>query len=193
MKTTVLENLYEQAIDGLPIIGTPQRMRDTIAGANGVDEMIALYASLGGLVGFTLGLPGYLFMPVTVPADIAANATLQIHLCAAVALFAGEDLASPETRRRILRCVSDHLDEDEPTEFAERTGIKLGERGVRFLTENSLKSLGRAGGRGIPILGGLLGAGTNSYATLKIGRAAVAEFLSSKDEVIDVEVELETA
>ncbi len=182
MNRTNLELLYDEALNGIPLLGTPQQSSQRVQDASPrgkAQQLITLYASLSSASGFILGLPGLYLVPLTLPTDIATSTILQLHLCAAIAVVAGEDPADEATRTRCLRCFSDHAgraDENEQRELVERTGLKLMERGIRELAEHSLRVAGRAATK-VPLVGGILGAGSNGYYTDAIGRCARDEFL----------------
>lgn len=177
MNLPTLETLYDEAIRGIPILGTPQQAAARVQDASPRGKaklLITLYTSLSSASGFILGLPGFYLLPLTVPTDLATSTILQLHLCATIAVVGGEDPADEMTRKRCLRCFSDHAEranEDERQELLERTGIKFGERGIRLLAGTSA----RVGGK-LPILGGFLSAGSNGYYTDAIGRSARDEF-----------------
>jgi hypothetical protein len=195
MKATLLKPLYTKAVKGLPLLGTPadvaRRFREEHAPLETAsDRLVTHYARLGGSVGFVGGLPGFLLMPVTLPANIAGVALLQLHMTAALAVMGGHDVHHPATRDRCIGCLLEKLDESgensEEEEVASRTGIKLVERGVRLLAAQAAKAAGRAarnvllrrvGGRWLPLVGGALGAGTDMYMTRHVGQCAKASFL----------------
>jgi hypothetical protein len=196
METDLLKPLYEQALRGLPGLGTPTEMAaqyrrefDTLEEAS--DHLIGRYTALSGATGFVAGLPGILLMPVTVPADLAGNALLQLHMSAAMAAMADEDLTDPVTRRRCIACLTGKPEEDleqaEVEETAMRTGIKLAERGVRFAAGQAVRYgvrsvrrrvLRKVGLSWVPVLGGILGLATDVRVTRRVGRCAQAKFLA---------------
>jgi hypothetical protein len=67
-----------------------------------------------------------------------------------------------------------------------RVATKLGERGVRFIGEQATwwaykaAHHARRGGRGLPLLGGAIGAVTDGVATQSIGRRARRAFLEQR-------------
>lgn len=196
MQLPTLEKLYDEALTGIPLLGTPQqaaaRFQNTSPRGK-ARQLITLYTSLSSASGFMLGLPGFYLMPLTVPTDIAASTILQLHLCAAIAVAAGEDPADPVTRTRCLRCFSEHAgrpNDDERQELVERTGVKLTERGIRLIAQRSLRVAGHAVTK-LPLVGGILGAGSNGYYTDAIGRSARDEFtpLFPDEEIPVIEVD----
>lgn len=199
MKSKLLRPFYDKAIQGLPVLGTPADVAARFGGRDGWqdadgDRIVALYTSLSGATGFVLGLPGFLLMPVTLPADMAGAALLQLHMSATFAHLAGRDLHAPETRDACIDCLLEKITSkgknSEEEEVASRTSVKLLERGVRYVLSKSAKMAGKAarnyalrriGARRLPVVGGLLGAGSNAYVTAHVGRCAQEKFLATAE------------
>lgn len=195
MKATLLKPLYDRAIGGLPLMGTPADVARRFAPTGGgdapaTDRIVAFYTGLGGATGFVCGLPGFLLMPVTLPANLAGVALIQLHMSATFAYLGGHDLDDPATRDRCIRCLLEKIDapgrNTEEEEAASRVSVKLLERGVRLVLEQTTRLAGKAarsyalrklGARRIPLFGGILGAGSDAYVTAHVGRCARAEFL----------------
>ena len=205
MKSQLLKPLYAKVRRGLPGLGTPADVARRFGGrtdASGVgapppadldaaaDRIAALYIGLGGATGFVGGLPGFLLLPVTLPANLIAVAALQLHLCAALAVLGGHDPEDPETRDQCIRCLLDRMDaggpNSEDAEVATRTGLKLAERGIRYAAEKTTRLAGwaarsvvlrRTGLGRLPLVGGVLGAGSDAVVTRHVARCARAAFL----------------
>lgn len=195
VKSTLLKPLYKKAINGLPILGTPLEVAQKHAASpeplNAVaDQIINHYTRLGGATGFVSGLPGFLLLPITLPANLAGTALLQLHMAATLAVLGGRDLQDPATREQCIDCLLEKINEKrkntEETEVITRTGVKLAEKAVRFAAGQSVKLAGKAarsmvlrrlGGR-MPLLGGVIGAGSDAYVTRHVGRCAKETFLT---------------
>lgn len=179
MNEPILQKIYAQALQGVPLLGTPYEAAAHIV-ANTTEEkyqaLEARYVALNGGAGFLFGVPGYALLPLTLPANIAISTLLQLHFCAAVAVLGGEDPADEAVRQRCLACFTGEQEADEGKELVERTGIKLTERGVRLATEQAAKAAGRAV-KSLPLLGGFLGAGSDIAMTWAVGERAKARFL----------------
>ena len=194
MKSTLLKPLYKKAVSGLPVIGTPEDVVRRFSNGSAEDEadrLIGYYTSLAGATGFVGGLPGFLLMPITLPANMAGVALIQLHMSASLALMGGRDLGAADTRDECIDCLLEKISErgknTEEEEVASRTAVKLGERAVRLLVAGASKLAGRAarsyalrklGARRIPLFGGFLGAGTDAYVTRYVGRCAKETFLA---------------
>ena len=197
MRSTLLKPLYNKAVNGLPGLGTPEAaaqraLRKAGSPEAAADHLIPRYVSLCGTTGFVSGLPGFLLLPVTLPANLVGVALLQLHMNATFATLAGEDPNDPATRDRAIACLLDKFDASgrntEDEEVATRTSVKLAERAVRFAAEqaNRLATktakgfVVRRAARRLPLVGGFLGAGSDAYATTRIAQCARQTFLSDE-------------
>ena len=189
MKASMLKRLYPRVMNGLPVLGTPAElvMRHTDElGAVDVDAMVRHYTVMSGVTGFVTGLPGFLLLPVALPADIVGNAAIQLHMTAAIALAGGFDPRESEIQEACMACLLEHIADpgrnEEGEELAKRSGVKVGERVVRFAASRALKHTAQRAGRRIglgrlPVLGGLLGASTDATLTREVSRCARIRFL----------------
>ena len=197
MRSTLLKPLYNKAVKGLPGLGTPEATAQRALGKAGsaeaaADHLIPRYTSLCGATGFVSGLPGFLLLPVTLPANLAGVALLQLHMNATFAVLAGEDPGDPDVRDRAIACLLDKFDESgrntEDEEVATRTSVKLAERAVRFAAEQATRLatktakgfVVRRAARRLPLVGGFLGAGSDAYSTTRIAQCARQTFLSGE-------------
>lgn len=216
MHLQMLRTLYDRAVDGLPVLGTPaeeaQRLKQKMDLDEAADHLIYRAVLFSGATGFVCGLPGYLSMPLTIPSNVAGVLLVQFHMCAAIAALEGRAPRAASTRERAIQCVLDsdaagHQQadtpnsetadgvehggeahgsphEDEVTGLLGRVTTKLGERGLRFVGEQAIQWAYRAarrgnrGSRGIPLLGGAIGAITDGVETQSVGHRARRAFLN---------------
>ena len=198
----VLDRLYPTVLDGVPGLGTPQAVAAEARAAGGttdeqVDRMVRRHIALSASAGFVSGLGGWLTLPVVLPANMAAVASLQLHMAASVAALAGLDPRSGATRERVLGCLvgSGPADpaRDAEQETLDRVGLKLAERGVNLVVSATVgaakwgakKAAGRVQRRalrGIPLVGGFIGAASDGYVTMKVAEAARDEFFGGVSE-----------
>ena len=199
----VLDRLYPSVLDGVPGLGTPQeRVAEARLGGGSLDEqadrLVRRHLALSGAAGFVSGLGGWLTLPVVLPANLAAVASVQLHMAASVALLAGHDPRLPGTRERVLGCLvgagpADPA-RDAEQETLDRVGLKLAERGVNFVVSATVDAV-RWGARqvakgqvkrkllrGIPLVGGFIGAASDGYVTMKVAEAAREEFFGGVGE-----------
>ena len=197
----VLDRLYPRAIDGLPVLGTPrefaQRFMDEADSPRERGEKLVLaHIALSSATGFAGGLGGWITLPITLPANLGGVALLQMHMAASVAVIAGKDPADDLTRARILECMigaSPNPQEgpvrDAEQETIDRVGLKLAEKGLN----TALSLVGGAAKwgakkaatsvakkrvlRGIPLVGGVIGALSDGFTTRQVARNALDTFL----------------
>ncbi len=187
MKQTFLESLYPKVIDGLPVVKTPQIVAAKYAGEGAepkIDPLIGYYSLVSGAAGFVAGLPGFLLMPITLPADLVGSAALQLHMCAAIAHLGGEDIETDATRDACIQCLIDAggaTREDEA--IRSRTGRKFSERVSRYAATRLFRrgvrsAAARVLPRAVPVVSGLLVGGGDAVETGKVGRCARVTFLA---------------
>ena len=154
MKTFFLNQLYPKAVDGLPLLGTPEETAAAWRARPGdrrerAAAMIRPHIALAGTTGFVTGLGGWLTMPITVPADLTGVALLQLHMAASCAALAGRDLRAPATRDDVVECLlkTDAGENTEEEEAVERVGVKLAERGLRYFIGKATSWTAKQAGR----------------------------------------------
>lgn len=205
MRDRMLYQIYDRAVSGLPLLGTPEEMAeryqlDHITVEQTATDLARRYVILGGATGFVCGLPGYVTMPVTIPSNIAGVLLLQSHLCAAIAVLGEHDPREPAARERAIQCLrisraagpeetgkrgGSATGRDETKSLFSRLATKLGERGVRLAGEQATRWMGQAASRAgrnarsLPLLGGAVGGLADGYNTRQIGRRARQAFLSA--------------
>lgn len=188
VRASLANRLYHQALREVPGLGTPaasaQAFLDAASSPRAAaDRVRRRYVVYCTMLGFTCGLPGYASAPVTVPTNIAGVFMLQLHMCAVVAVLGGRDPEEDEIREQSVQCVLEpSTDESEPTGWtglARRVGIKLGERGIRFASEQAVRWVGRRT-RTLPLVGGVVGGYSDLQSTQAVGRRATDLFLTEQ-------------
>jgi len=207
MSTTVrrfvLDRLYPSVLDGVPGLGTPQARAADARLAGGsldeqVDRLVRRHIAVSASAGFLSGLGGWVTLPVVLPANLAAVASVQLHMAASIAALAGHDPRLPATRERVLSCLigSGPADpaRDAEQETLDRFGLKLAERGLNLVVSSTVGAAkwgakkvvaGRVKRkllRGIPLVGGFIGAASDGYVTMKVAEAARDEFFGGVDQ-----------
>lgn len=173
------------------MLGTPEAVAVRFQGGDPrktVERIARLYTTLCGSTGFACGLPGYVSMPVTVPANVAGVVLLQLHMSTAIAAVDGRDLRDAGTREVCIDCVLGNVGrtprQDESDEFTSRFGAKLLQRGVRFASEQAPRLFSRSA-RSLPLLGGIIGGVADARETQQVARAARRAFLAKGADEID--------
>lgn len=193
----VLDRLYPTVLNGVPGLGVPQDLAAQVRAEGGteddqIDRLVMRHVAMSASAGFLSGLGGWLVLPIVLPANMATVATVQLHMAASVAALAGHDPRLPGTRERVLSCLigSGPADpaRDAEQETLDRVGLKLAERGINLVISATVgaakwgaktvaaKQVKRKLLRGIPLVGGFIGAASDGYVTKKVAEAARNEF-----------------
>ena len=144
--------------------------------------------------GDVTNLGGWPLLPVTLPANIAGLAVLQVRMCAAIAYLRGYDILDTRVRAAALMAVLGHQE----VEDGIRAGVLPGTTREVALGANTPDTAAldqvtamvgqalvtRVGGkratlmvtRRVPVLGGAVSAGVDAYSTYTVGRYADREF-----------------
>ena len=203
MRRFLLDRLYPVVLSGLPTLGTPQALAaEAKAGGGSIeaqaDRLVRRHFALSGATGFATGLGGWLLLPVTLPTDLAGNALIQLHMAASIASLAGHNPAVPAVRERVVDCLvgtqPGNSDADAQQETLDRVGVKLAEQGIQFVVATATGAVKWgakkvAGGavrkrlfKGIPLLGGFLGAASDTYVASQVARSARDTFIGGLTE-----------
>jgi hypothetical protein len=159
-----------------------------------IHELIENHVRYAGAQGFATNVGGLVTAALTIPANISGLALLQCRMIAGIAHLRGYDLDDPRVRNAILACM---LGEDSvtslvrkkklpappmaiataPTHDPDLDRIMSAEVTSELLTKIAGKRVATTVGRRVPVVGGLIGAGTDGYSTWQIGRYADRELL----------------
>ena len=162
-----------------------------------IHELIENHVRYAGAQGFVTNIGGLVAMAVTMPVNLAGVSLIQCRLVAGILHLRGYELSDPRTRAAILACL---LPEDRILKMIKQrllpgTPMEIAAAAVhdpaldRFLatevaaelvTRATGKRLAATVGRRVPVVGGVVGAGTDAFVTWKIGRYVDREFLARK-------------
>lgn len=159
-----------------------------------VHEVIENHVRYAGAQGFATNLGGLVTAAVTIPANITGLALIECRMIAGIAHLRGYDLSDPRTRNAVLACLlgEEHVDDlvkkrklpappmalaTAPAHDPDLDRIISAEVASELITKVAGKRLAITVGRRVPVVGGLVGAGADGYATWKIGRYADKELL----------------
>jgi hypothetical protein len=160
-----------------------------------VHEVIENHVRIAGAQGFATNLGGLVTAAVTIPANIAGIALVQCREVAGIAHLRGYDLDDPRVHNAILACI---LGEESVKSLVRRKKLPSTPMGIatapahdpqldrviaaevtsELLTKVAGKRLATTVGRRVPVVGGIVGASTDAYATWQIGRYADRELLA---------------
>jgi hypothetical protein len=157
-----------------------------------VHEVIEFHVRLAGAGGFVTNLGGVVSAAVTIPVNITELALIQCRMIAGIAHLRGYDLADPRVRNAILATM---MGEDTVEDLVKRKRLPARPMALATATEiypdldrliaNEVASdlIKRVAGkrtavvvaRRVPIVGGMVGAGADGFATWQLGRYADRE------------------
>ena len=139
-----------------------------------INALIRWQNAKAGTSGFVTGLGGFLTIPITLPVNITSVLYLQLRMIAAIAIMCGYDVKNDKVKTLAYSC----LVATSSVEIVKNLGIKIGEKvavsalkkipGTLFVKINQavgfrlLTKFGEKGVlnivKGIPLLGGIIGA-----------------------------------
>ncbi|HSE72605.1 MAG TPA: EcsC family protein [Nocardioidaceae bacterium] len=160
-----------------------------------IHEVIENHVRYAGLQGFATNLGGVVTAALTIPANITGVAIIQCRMVAGIAHLRGYDLTDARVRNAIMACM---LGEERVTSLVKQRkfpappmaiatapahdpdleNLVAAEVTYELMTKVTGKRLAVTVGRRVPVVGGLVGAGTDGISTWKIGRYAERELLS---------------
>lgn len=152
-----------------------------------IHHLIERHVRYAGAQGMLTNIGGLTTLAVTIPANLAGLALVECRLIAAIMHLRGYDLLDPRTRTAILACL---LGPDAlaieikkkrvpggPNELLTATSVdpdltaRLANAvATELITRATGTRMATTVGRRVPILGGAIGAGSDGYATWKLGR-----------------------
>ena len=196
---SVLDSIYNQTLIGLPGSGSVQELAEDFLSESGsldekVDSLIRYQIAKCSATGFLTGVGGLLTLPITIPADIGVNLYVQMRMVAAIAHMGGYNLNHDKVRTFIYVALcgnsAKEVLKDAGIQFANKFGMNVIQKKV---TSEIIKEINRivgfqlitkAGSKGVinltkmvPILGGVVGATFDGYATNVIGDTAKEMFI----------------
>ena len=159
-----------------------------------IHEVIENNVRMAGAQGFATNIGGLVTKAVTIPANVTGLALIQCRMVAGIAHLRGHDLADPRVRNAILALL---LGEEQVDELVRKKKLPTTPMALAtapahdptidgtisavvasdIIARVAGKRLATAVGRRIPVVGGVVGAGADGYATWRIGRYADRELL----------------
>ena len=156
-----------------------------------VDAIVRSHTAMAGAGGFVTGLGGFVTLPVALPVNVASFYFLAARMTSGIAAARGYDVTSPEVRTAVaLTLVGAEADD-----LLKRAGVGPGRMtrvatdrlpaaaamvvnkgiGFRVVSRVLKTTLGRLG-RGVPVVGGLIGAALDLYLINRIATSAHEQF-----------------
>jgi hypothetical protein len=200
LTTTFVREALRRAIEGVgPLPPAAQAADKQLKEQHGnvdraIHEVIENHVRFAGAQGFVTNLGGLVTAAVTIPANISGLALIECRMIAGIAHLRGYDLDDPRVRNAILVCL---LGEDAVKDLLKRKKIPAPPMALAtapahdagldtalsaivasdLITRVAGKRLATTIGRRVPVVGGIVGASADGYATWRIGRYADRELL----------------
>jgi uncharacterized protein (DUF697 family) len=197
MKT--LDFCYDKAINGVAGFDSASEMAESYICKGGdntelANSLIRWQNTKAGTSGFLTGLPGIILMPVTIPANLTSVFYIQIRMIAAIAYIGGYDLKDDKVKSLVYACMAGNAAKD----ILKDVGIVIGKKMTAKLINNLsgktisainqkvgfrlLTKFGEKGalnlGKGIPLVGGIIGGIFDTATTNIIGNVARNTFIT---------------
>lgn len=203
LTTGFVREALNRAIDGIgPLTPAAAAADKQLAEQRGnvdraIHEVIENNVRMAGAQGFVTNVGGLVTMAVTIPANVTGLALLQCRMVAGIAHLRGHDLDDPRVRNAILALL---LGEEQVRDLVKKRKLPATPMALAtapahdptldgtisavvatdIITRVAGKRLATTVGRKIPVVGGVVGAGADGFATWKVGRYADRELLPRK-------------
>lgn len=207
-ETTIMGALdwaYDKAVNGVPGLDSAQELAESYMNASGtrmeqVNQLIRWQNAKAGTSGFLTGLGGFIVMPITIPANLASVFYVQVRMIAAIAHMGGLDLKTDQVRTLVYTCVAGNAVKDVLKDVGIQIGKKLSQSAIKSISGKTITAInqrvgfrlltkfGEKGvinlGKGIPLIGGIVGAAFDSVATNTVGNVARDLFIGNEAELV---------
>lgn len=202
MSADVFHQILELAITGRSALAgaktiAKQQLEKCGHPEEAIRTLVNQHLALAGGQGFATNWGGFLVSIVTIPANIAASAFVQARMVAAIAHLRGYELSDPRVRTAILMCmlgpksssalIAQGVLPSSPMVVATAPVFDAALDGAvaKVLLERALGSVGgkRMGvmlAKGIPFVGGGVGAAVDAWSARAVARHALAELPSRR-------------
>jgi hypothetical protein len=193
----MIERLMDLGIDGRGMFFSAQRVADVAVAEHletesAIDAMVRSHLRLGAASGFVTSVGGFVALPIALPANVLGFYLVATRMVAGIATIRGHDIGQADVRSAILLALVG-ADADDllskaggagtgrmvnlaaerlpgPALMAVRKGVAF-----RLLCRIGKKSMSRFG-KAVPVVGGVVGAGLDTYLLRRIADHARTEF-----------------
>lgn len=198
---SAMRQLLSYAIDGLGPLPSAKVSAGKVLAKVGIpDDAIELtvrnHLVLAGAQGFVTNLGGFATLAVFLPSNIAAVAMIKLHLVASIAHLRGYDLDDDRVRTAIMLCLltthGEVPDEIPTSVLAVATAPVANPALDTLIAERTMAQIatsigGRRAitlvGRGIPLIGGAIGAGMDTWSVHQLASQARTHFVDRRPHV----------
>lgn len=198
----LVESLLDVGIDGKGPFDSAQKVADVKRAEKpdaeeAIDAVVRAHLKLAAAGGFVTGLGGFITLPVALPANVLEFYVVATRMVASIASLRGYDIKQPEIRSAILLTLvgadADDLLKKAGVVPMGRLSNLAAQRlpgpvlmvvnkavGFRLVATAGKKTLTRFG-KGVPVIGGVIGAGLDGYLLKRIADHARHEFPPRKN------------
>lgn len=194
----LVERILEVGIEGKGSFDSAQKIADDARRRRSdpervIDDIVGAHLRLAAGNGFVTGLGGFVTLPVALPANVAGFYIVATRMAAAIAAVRGYDLTQQSVRSAILLSLvgadaDDLLKKVGYGQSGGRLAHLAAEKmpgavlmainkgvGFRLITRLGRSTFAKLG-RGVPLFGGVVGAGVDSYLLNKLADHVRTEF-----------------
>ncbi len=178
--------------DGLPL----RQQASEAAIERVIDRLIKESVAASSTNGFVTGLGGFVTMPITIPANIAGALVINARLVGSIAYLRGYDITDPHVQTIITLTTAGGTLASTLHGVGVKIGTKLTAQMIKAIPIAVIRKINTKVGfmllakygtqrsvitlaKGIPLAGGLVGAGVDATLTALVGKAAKANFPAS--------------
>jgi hypothetical protein len=197
LAATLVDRLLDVGIDGRGRFDSARTVADNALSDHGdperaIDAVVTRHTKMAAAGGFVTGLGGFVALPVALPANVLEFYALATRMVGAIASLRGYDVSDQGTRSAVMLTLVG-ADADD---LLKRAGVgKAGRladlaaqrlpgpalmvlnKGIGFRLVSSVgKSVLARFGKGVPVVGGVVGAGLDVYLLRRIAGHARKEF-----------------
>ena len=194
-----LDFTYEKAIEGIGKFASSKELAEEYLEKYNNDKKAAakhmanVQMAKCATSGFLTNLGGLLTLPIAIPADLSTVWFIQLRMIAAIAVMAGLNPKKDEVRTLCYVCLAGQSVAEAAKrlgiEFSKRTGYKMVGKvsaatlrainqkiGIKLFTKFGEKGIINLG-KGVPLIGGVVGGGFDFLSTSIVANKAIKEFL----------------
>lgn len=189
----LLDWSYDKAINGLQGMETVEELAQNYLGKSrtvdeAIDKFIYWQTVKCATSGFLTGLGGVIVLPVAIPANMASVIYVQTRMVATIAYMKGYNIKDDQVRTFVYVALTGQSSAEILKPFGIKAGQKFGEVLIKRMPTEIIKQInkkvgfrlvtkfGEKGvinlGKGIPLLGGVIGGSVDFLGTKKIGKTA---------------------
>lgn len=193
-----LDWLYDKATAGGAGLDSAQELAVSYLKETGtlhdkVNSLIRWQNTKAGTSGFVTNLGGFALMPVTIPANISSVMYIQVRMIAAIAHMGGHDLRDDKVKTLVYLCLCGSAASDVIKEIGIKIGTKITINAISNISRQTITKINQAIGfklftkfgeqgvinlgKAVPLVGGVIGATVDSFATNIIGDVARDAFI----------------